>query len=317
VTTLKKSFIKNYGITARQFNSLRMQLDGKISSIIEKRTIDLEDLDEKIKQVKKYIDKKTKQKKKLHQRILKKHPAHPKFIKHSKKYKHLKFVLHQKKRRLRNLEQKFNKLKTDAEMNRVRICFGSKKLFHKQFHLAENGYASFQDWKQEWNAARSAQFLAVGSKDESYGNQSAKYDIENNLRLRVADQLISVYGKHIDLPNIQFPYGQEQLDAAKVAYQGTTKGGRPQKDFKAISYRFIRKEKGWYLNATVDIEIPKFMTSNQNGLIGVDLNAGFLSTCEIDRFGNPIRERKIRVPMYSRNSNQVKATLSDAVNEIV
>ncbi|SEN01612.1 transposase, IS605 OrfB family, central region [Mesobacillus persicus] len=315
--SLKKAFSKNYGLTARQFNSLRIQLDGKVSSFIEKRQVELEEVERKIQYLRKFIDKKTKQKEKLHEKILKMKQTHPRFLKQLKKYRYLKFVLHQKKRRLRTMEQRFTQLNQDREHNKIRICFGSKRLFHKQFYLDANGYATFQDWKKDWQDARSYQFMVVGSKDESFGNQSATYDLENNLRLRVADQFVEKYGKYITLPNVLFSYGQDQLDQAKISYQGITKGGKPQRYFKAISYRFIKKEKGWYVNATVDIENPRVGTSNQNGLIGVDLNAGFLSICEIDRFGNPINEWKISVPMYARNKNQIKASLSNAVQEIV
>src|SRR5213080_1925493 len=47
-TSLKKTFSKQYGLTARQLNSLRMQLDGKVSSIMEKRKLDIQDLKSKI-----------------------------------------------------------------------------------------------------------------------------------------------------------------------------------------------------------------------------------------------------------------------------
>ena len=186
-----------------------------------------------------------------------------------KNIEYIKFVLHQKKRRLRNLEQKLNKLKTDEKSNNPRICFGSKDLFHKQFCLKENNYKTHQEWKKEWKEARSAQFLVIGSKDETFGNQTATYDLQNRLRLRVADQFVPKYGKYINFSNVNFPYGQEHLDQAKVMYMGTTKGGKPQKYFKSITYRFLKNEKGWYLNATVDIDTPKTGTSKDNGLIGI------------------------------------------------
>ena len=68
----------------------------------------------------------------------------------TKKYENLKFVLHQKKRRLRNLEQKLKKLMQNEENHKIRICFGSKKLFHKQFHLKENDYSNPLSMKQNW-----------------------------------------------------------------------------------------------------------------------------------------------------------------------
>ncbi|MDH7577600.1 MAG: hypothetical protein QHH75_07150 [Bacillota bacterium] len=51
--------------------------------------------------------------------------------------------------------------------------------------------------------------------------------------------------------------------------------------------------------------------------MGVDLNDGFLRVGDVDRFGNPLNEFGIPVPMRDRSKNQVKATLGDAVKKAV
>jgi IS605 OrfB family transposase len=314
---LKKTFLKQYGITARQFNSVRMQLDGKVSSFLEKRDLDVQGLEHKTVYLQKILHKKTTQKEKLHQKLLLIPQTDPSFLILVKKYQHLKHYLHQKKRRLRNLQQNLEKLKADKDGKKIRICFGSKKIFHKQFHLKEYQYKNHQEWKDHWMEVRSSQFLVIGSKDETFGNQSATYNLENTLRLRVADTFIAKYGKYIEFLKVTFPYGQEWLDKAKISYMGFTRGGNPQKYFNAITYRFIKKKKGWYLNATVERDTPKIGTSNLNGLIGIDLNAGFLAICEVDRFGNPIKSWTIKVLMYSRRKEQIMASLSDAIQKIM
>ncbi|MGR5910453.1 hypothetical protein ACT7C4_18305 [Bacillus pacificus] len=35
------------------------------------------------------------------------------------------------------------------KIKKIRICFGSKEWFHKQFHLEENKL-TFKEWKQKW-----------------------------------------------------------------------------------------------------------------------------------------------------------------------
>lgn len=316
-SSLKMAFSKEYGITSRQFNSLRMQLAGKVSSVLEKRKLDIQELEAKMVHLQKIIHKKNTQKELLHENLQQIPPTSHTFPKQIKKYRTIKFYLHQKKRRLRNILQKVEKLKADERCKKIRICFGSKKLFHKQFHLEENNYKDHSQWKEDWLEARSSQFLVIGSKDETFGNQTSTYDLSNTLRLRVADQFISKYGKYISFPKITFSYGQEMLDQAKISFNGFTRSGKPQKYFSAITYRFLKQKKGWYVNATVDIVTPKIGTSNVNGLIGIDVNAGFLSLCEIDRFGNPIKSWRIDVPMYSRRTEQIKASLSDAIKQII
>ena len=100
------------------------------------------------------------------------------FLKKVKQYRNIKKYIHQKKRKLYSLTLKLEKLESDFKKEKVRICFGSKDLFHKQFNLEENGIA-FKQWKQEWEAKRSAQFTFIGSKDETFGNQSCTYDLEH------------------------------------------------------------------------------------------------------------------------------------------
>lgn len=316
-SSLKKTFSKRYGITARQFNSIRMQLDGKVSSIFEKRKLEIQELKAKTAYLQNIIGKKTSQKELLHKKLLQISQTSTIFLKQRKNYQNLKLYLHQKKRRLRNLLQKLDKLKFNEANKRIPLCFGSKQLFHKQFHLEENKYTDHRQWREDWIAARSSQFLVIGSMDETFGNQTATYNLQNSLRLRVADHFIPKYGKYITFPEVKFPYGQEMMDQAKVSYMGVTRAGKPQKYYTAITYRFLKQKKGWYLNATVERNIPKVGTSNLNGLIGIDVNAGFLSMCEIDRFGNPIKSWRINVPMYNRRTEQVKASLSDAIKRIL
>ncbi|WP_066062046.1 IS200/IS605 family accessory protein TnpB-related protein [Neobacillus soli] len=316
-SSLKKTFMMQFGITARQFNSIRMQLDGKVSSFIEKRKLEIQELKSKTKYLQRIIDKKTAQKEQLHQKLQMIPQTNPSFLKMVKKYHNIKFYLHQKKRRLRNLGQKLKKLESDVQNKRIRICFGSKKLFHKQFHLEENQYKNHQEWRNDWLEARESQFLVIGSKDETYGNQTATYDLKNTLRLRVANHFADTFGKYIEFSSVIFPYGQEWLDKAKVPSMGFTRSGSPQKYYSSITYRFMKRKKGWYVNATVERETPKAGTTNDNGLIGIDLNAGFLAICEIDRFGNPIHSWTIKTPMYSRRKEQVLASMSDAVKAIL
>ncbi|WP_462408654.1 IS200/IS605 family accessory protein TnpB-related protein [Neobacillus sp. Marseille-QA0830] len=316
-SSLKKTFMKQYGITARQFNSLRMQLDGKVSSFIEKRKLEIQELKSRVAYLQKIINKKTTQKVQLHQNLQVLSQTHPSFQRIVKRYQNLKHYLHQKKRRLRNLRQKLEKLESDAQNHTLRICFGSKKLLHKQFHLEENQYKNHQEWRNDWLEARSSQFLVIGSKGETYGNQTATYDRNNTLRLRVANYFTDTFGRYIEFPAVLFPYGQVWLDKAKVPSMGFTRSGRPQKYYSSITYRFMKQEKGWYVHATVERETPKAGTSNGNGFIGVDLNAGFIAVCEIDRFGNPIHSWTIKVPMYSRRKEQVVASMSDAIKSVL
>ena len=219
---------------------------------------------------------------------------------------------------MRNLEHKLTKLQGDQENKVIRICFGSRKLFKAQHNLKENGYTNHTDWLNDWRTSRNSQFYIIGSKDETMGNQTCTYSLNNALRLRVADCFEKEFGKYVTLQDISFPYGQEVLDQSREVVRTKDKKGKPKKESKsAISYRFIRKGKAWYIHANTNPEYPVVTTNRWNGAIGIDLNAGFLVAGEVDRYGNPLGEIIIPVQMYSRSSKQITASLGDAIKQIV
>ena len=78
---------------------------------------------------------------------------------------------HGKRRRLANLKFRLAGLEADLAAGRVRLCFGSKKLWRKQHHLEQNGYASHEEWQQDWRDVRSNEFFVLGSRDETAGCQ--------------------------------------------------------------------------------------------------------------------------------------------------
>ena len=54
----------------------------------------------------------------------------------------------------RHLQSRLATLKADIEAGRVRLCFGSRRLWRKQNNLADNGYSSHQEWLRDWRDAR-------------------------------------------------------------------------------------------------------------------------------------------------------------------
>ena len=314
VKKAKKRYIKEYGITARQFNSLYNSLAGKVESVKENHKYLAHDLEGRIASTEKAIKKKEKERDKILKSLKKIKPRTEKWQKKIDKLKKVKFFLHHKKRRLRNLRQRLENLRKDMEQGTVRICFGTRKLFKAQHNLEANGFKDRAEWLTAWREARSSSFFILGSKDETCGNQTCTYSTDNTLRIRVANKFVKQFGKYIRLTGVVFPYGQEHLDRARTVRR-IVKG---RKEYTAaISYRFLRKGNYWYVHATTELEGPPLKTSRWLGAVGVDLNDGFLQAGEIDRFGNPLKEFKIPAPMRDRSKDQVKAALGEAVKKAV
>ncbi|MBU1558059.1 hypothetical protein KKC45_03795, partial [Patescibacteria group bacterium] len=299
---LKKEYIKKYGLTARQYNSLSSEVRGLITSSKELRKRNIAEITTRIKS-QQYVIKQLEKKyikikeanKKLANKKIKNQEA---IIKNIELKRTTKFRLHQKKRKLKKSQDRLSNLKSRD----VKICFGGKKLFSAQFNLEDNGYENHQEWKKAFQSARSNRIFVIGSKDERFGNQNCQL-IANKLHLRLLPSLEKKYGKHIEIP-INFSYGKDIINNALLSKQ-------------AINYRFVRKENTWYLFLTTKRKEIEHSTKQGLGAIGVDLNKAHIAWAETNRHGNLVKFGKIITPIQDMRKHQVSATFGNAIKEIV
>ena len=295
---LKSEYLKKYGITARQFNALRVQLEGKIHSILSLRQPHIERLKTLIEKVARKIT------------FLKKDPL----------------KLRRKKQQHERLTKKLESLIADEASGKVRLCFGSQKLFHAQFHLEKNGYSSHAEWKKAWHKSRHDSFFTLGSKDESAGNQTCQAVVESDgtltLHLRLPNALITDQ-KYLVLKNVSFAYGHETLLAA-LANCKKREVLKTQKDLsyihygQAISYRFKQDDEGqWTVFASTSLAPCDPCTDKNLGTVGIDINADHLAMVEIDRYGNPIHKESFPLVTYGKTSDQAEALIGDVALKLV
>ena len=213
----------------------------------------------------------------------------------------------------------------------VRLCFGSKRLWRKQHDLEQNGYASHEEWLQDWQDARSNEFFVLGSRDETSGCQLCVASLGDDgtltlrLRLRLPDCLAEQHGKYLVIEGVRFAYGHEQVLAALgsnaeyAAYRREhgEKAARATELGQAISYRFKRDAKGWRVFATTEpMDVPA-ATDQRRGAIGADLNADHLAVAETDASGNCINAWRVPLVTYGKNTHQTEALIGDAVASVV
>ncbi len=291
--SVKNDYLLRFGLTSRQFNAIARPLKGKVKSIIERRTGLIQETQTRINTATKVI-------KKLQRKLV---TAQRQKKRIQTKIDSLKLTLHGKKRRLAILEQRCAKLKADVEQGVVRLCFGSRKLFQAQFNLSDNGYATREEWKVDWDRARSRQFYALGSKDETAGCQSCVIRLNElqhgTLQLRLPVALESTCGKSLTLP-IRWPRGSELIQAALQSGQ-------------AINYRFLRDEKGWRVFLTTEASPVKVISRPTLGAFAIDINEDHLALAETDRHGNLISTCNIPLNLYGASKEQAQAIIGDAV----
>ena len=220
-------------------------------------------------------------------------------------------------------------LESDIAAERVRLCFGSKRLWRKQHDLEANGYGSHEEWLRDWRSARRSEFFVLGSRDETGGCQLCVASVADagslSLRLRLPDCLAERYGKYLVMEGVRFAYGEEQVLAALGSNAGFAACRREQGEEaaraaglgQAISYRFKRDEKGWQVFATTDTVKVPVVTDRRRGAVGVDINADHLAVAETDVCGNYLRAWRVPLVTYGKSSHQAEALIGDAVAGVV
>ena len=284
LTSLKSEYLLAHRIPARMFNGLRVSLEGKIAAVREGQSRQLESLGRRISRAEKQIASAL-ERGKLD-------------------------VVHHKKRRLENLRHRLDAVRADVVAGLVRLCFGSRRLWRKQYALDANGYSSHEKWKQDWQEARSDEFFVLGSKDETSGCQLCVATVQDDgkltLRLRLPDALAAEHGKYIVIRDIQFNHGHAQVLSALQSEDG-----------QAISYRFKRDRKGWRVFASVKHQPVPVVTNCRLGAIGVDVNVDHLAVSETDSSGNWLRSWSVPLVTYGKSRRQAEALIGDAVAGIV
>jgi hypothetical protein len=118
---LKSEYLSRFAITARQFNAVRIQLQGKIAALEQRIPQLIENQKRKIRKAKKVIAK-----------LVKNQPGGQ--------------PVHEKRRRLAHLEWGLEQHEADQKAGRVRLC-SPRSLFRVQFYLRANGYPSHAAWR--------------------------------------------------------------------------------------------------------------------------------------------------------------------------
>lgn len=279
----KSDFLKQFGITARQFNACSVSLKGKIAACREAQKQTIFYLKQKIEHISGQI-------------------------KHLEKKASKQLAVHQKKRRKEIYIKRLEKAEKDHQQNRIHICFGGKKLFRAQFQLEKNGFNSHQEWKETWEKERNSEFFVLGSKDEAAGNQTCQAHLQENgkftLTLRLPNALVEKHGKYLRVKDVSFSHGHELICSSLC-------------DKKALSYRFKKDQKGWRIFVSTDLKKPETASKEGIGVIGIDLNTDHIACVETDRFGNPISKKVFPWNSFGKTKEQLKAATGDICKQIV
>ena len=328
----KNRYLVEYGLTARQFNAIGRNLEGKIDSVLEVLSLRKQETAIKIDKINKVI-------KKLNKKITA-------AKKNGSDCSKAKFSSHQKKRRLHILETRLAAIEQQQADQDPRICFGSRELFRKQFNLEINGYHDHADWLKDWQSQRNSQFYVLGSGDEESGCQGCQIteNIDGTFGIRLRSP--SKVAEYLTIDKVAFKYGSNVINntiainvAAKVTRSDRDKLVRINKKAseaaeilniepvfidvppailgQALSYRFLRDAKGWRIMVTTDQPDFQRISVEGDGYVGLDINADCITLAETNRHGNLLNSKVIPLVTYGKNTDQAETLICEVAKQIV
>jgi len=359
---LKRRFLTEHGITGRQYNSLLRGLEGRYASLQELAKARIETTERRRRSLVKKItarDRKLESFAKVSAAVearaqLGKGPtkAQAKRLLSRDAYDKNRFIQHQQKRRAEILRKRIERDREIAATAVPPVVFGSKALLQQRAAIHPNDLDGLAAWRRKWERARTAQFLVIGSSDETAGCQScvatANPDGRLSLALRLPDALRDEgAGRHLEITGLEFPeFGRDEIHKALQVHAAKGKDPEDRKERVSIAYRFVRDEdwprgnplSAWRLFVTLEVpaaEIPQpvfaiwgqgrkaqmaqGVEGNFCGALGVDLNADHLAWAVIDRHGNPVKAQtgRIDLPLRGKTSGQRAALIGDASAAVV
>ena len=260
---LVKYIASSYNLTTRASNSIVNNMVGRFNAIKELKQYEKEQLEFKISSLEENISRLEDERNKLNLKM----SLNLASKKEQVKYKKIKISLYWKRNKLNKIKQKLSNIEQELTTHQYKICFGTK-------YLLKTNYAKFIE-------QRDSELFYIGRAAETCCNanfQMTYNKIDNQFHLKIR--------KEIDLQNDKYVEGKVYFN------QKRTKELKEILSHKMspLTYRIKVKNGKYYLYVMFQYEHKKSMciTRNNNGVIGVDFNKGFVAVSETDKYGNLI-----------------------------
>src|SRR5690606_20206971 len=176
--------------------------------------------------------------------------------------------------------------------------FGTKKLFKGQHTLPK-----YQDdhalWREDWSQARYNQMTISGRKDAKYGNFVFSYEPETK-----SLHFTTPNGTAIEIPNLVFPYGQENVEHA---IQGQLNLSAAWRKREGSPVAWSVEDHGDYYIFKCIIDIPENEHTNHSradGVVGLDLNVDHIAWSNINPKGQLVSSGVFRFDVTGKSTGQ-------------
>ena len=316
---------------ARYSRAMDIDIQARADSSIECKALEIESKTIKLEKIKKECQKKLE---KFQNRQDITHDINRELLQQA--YNHYYRLLGKKQK----LEGRIEALNQEINQQKIKITFGGKSLFHKQFKTG----VDFKAWQTEW-ANRGDRFGCGGSKSEEHGNKKIQltfakdYNLDSGKRPRFDCRMLlpaclhDAHGKELILENMTFRYGESVITEnvkrhawykkAKADYEKDKRriskltdeekekalsalGEAPKADefgVSSFSFQMLRKGKAYYLHVSVPKVVKPKTTHASNGVIGLDINHNNLSYANVSKQGQLVDSKVLWFNFGPKNSS--------------
>ena len=282
---LNKYLQEKYGVTTRTANSCIKEVKGIVNSAIALLSLNIEKIENRIKDKRKNLETKRKQLNKIHNGCKT----------NTKKLRKLKFQIYNICNSINRLEQKKETFQNRIDRKKPNICLGTKKL------LRQN--------RKKFIAQRDSQISYIGSKEEKSGNQMFQFFYERkynyyNFKIRK------------DFGKWKSDRSSERYVEGRCHFKYMSKELRKILEDKSspVTVSIIRKNSKYYLHISITSQYTSetICTRKEYGTIGIDFNKGMLAIAETDQAGNlkNVFQRKFSFGKGGKTKAQLSKILS-------
>lgn len=282
-----------YGIVSRTANSIILDAQGRFNSLKELKRYEVNQLKRKINYLEEQIIPKLVKKRDDNSNLLQAGMSIS-----LTKQRNLRLKIVAKKAKLNRLKQQLKNLNYQLESDRLKLCFGTKKLLKQNYN--------------KFVEQRDSQMTVIGVKEEACCNQLLQltYNKKNNqfvVRLRK-----DFGGYKTTKGDDKYVYGKIYFNHHKNKIISILKN----KD-SPLSYKIIKKNDRYYLCCTFEIQVDEenIVTCSEYGTIGLDFNKGFVTLSETNQYGHLVKTRFL--PYRFRAGNKTKTDPQRIANNVV
>ena len=202
-------------------------------------------------------------------------------------------------------EQKLASLTKQLKNNKVKICFGSRKLLKQNPKINQNSiYKTYESWRKEWDLRRNNSTISIGDKSKPNGNSEIQWEPTNNsLRIRLTNAQAEIRMKEmsvktgldiengvgtkfskyrmqarfIEIPNVDFVSHHGEARKKIILAQGVL----------PLTAKIVIREGGrFYLHISVARQDDPSFIPRDRGALGVDFNVKGVAWAVVKPDGN-------------------------------